>query len=141
MISIREIVAEDAADVNVLTQQLGYLISAEETMQNINALNQSEDHAVFVAVDKKVIGWMGVTHTISLESSPLCEIHGLVVDEQYRNKGIGKILIEKAKQWCRDNHVDRLRLRCNTIRTKAHKFYLHLGFTEIKQQKVFEIRM
>ncbi len=136
---IREVVTEDAADITVLSQQLGYSICVEQTLRNINTLNQSKYHTVFVAVDKKVIAWMGVSYNISLESPPLCEIHGLVVDEQYRNKGIGKMFIEKAKEWSKGKLVSRLRLRCNIKRTEAHRFYTTAGFTEIKQQKVFEI--
>ena len=139
---IREIIAQDAAAITLLSHQLGYSISEDQTLQNINTLIQSNRHDVFVAVDgKKVIGWMGVSHSISLESLPLCEIHGLVVDESYRDKGIGKMLIEKAKQWSRDKGSSKLRLRCNAIRTNAHKFYTHAGFIEIKQQKVFEINL
>ena len=142
MIIIREIIAQDAAAITLLSHQLGYSISEEQTMQNINALIQSNRHDVFVAVDEhQVIGWMGVSYNISLESIPMCEIHGLVVDEQYRSKGIGKMLIEKAKQWSRNKGINKLRLRCNTIRTDAHKFYTNAGFTEIKQQKVFEINL
>ena len=141
MITIREAVAEDATEITTLSHQLGYLISEEQTLQNINALMQSKHHAVFVAVDKKVTGWMGVSYNISLESPPLCEIHGLVIDEEYRNKGIGKMLIEKAKQWSTSKGVNKLRLRCNTKRTDAHRFYINAGFTEIKQQKVFEINI
>ena len=141
MITTREVTAEDAAIVTALSQQLGYTISVEQTRQNINALLQSQHHAVFVAVDEKVIGWIGVSYGVSVESPPLCEIHGLVIDEQYRNKGIGKLLIEKAKQWSRERGIGKLRLRCNVKRTATHKFYEHLGFSEIKQQKVFEINI
>ena len=99
MIIIREIIEHDAAAITLLSHQLGYLISEEQTLQNINALIQSNRHNVFVAVDEQqVIGWMGVSSNISLESLPMCEIHGLVVQEQYRSKGIGKMLIEKTKQ-------------------------------------------
>lgn len=141
MIIIREVVEADAADITMLSHQLGYAISAEQTLKNINALNQSKHHTVFVAVDEKVIAWMGVSYNISMESPPVCEIHGLVVDEQYRNMGIGKQLIEKAKEWCRDKQLNRLRLRCNIKRAGAHIFYTNAGFNVIKQQKVFEINL
>ena len=138
---IRTVTAEDAAAIAALSHQLGYTISEEQTLQNVTALLQSESHVTFVAVDEKVIGWMGVSYTISLESPPMCEVHGLVIDEQYRNKGIGKLLIEKAKQWSRDKAVSKLRLRCNVKRTETHKFYERIGFAEVKQQKVFEINI
>ena len=141
MIITREVTAEDAAAVSALSYQLGYTVSAEETTQNIKALLQSEHHTVFVAVDENIIGWIGVTYQMTLETPPLCVISGLIIDEHYRNKGIGKLLIERARQWSRDKKASRLRLRCNVKRTEAHKFYTHIGFTELKQQKLFEINI
>lgn len=139
MITTREVTPEDAAAVSSLSYQLGYTVSVEQTMQNIKELLQSENHTVFVAVDEKVVGWMGVTYQVSLEIPPMCLVSGLIIDEQYRNKGVGKLLIERAKEWSRKKKVTRLRLRCNVKRTETHKFYAHIGFSELKEQKLFEI--
>ena len=141
MITIRECTAEDVPGITRLSHQLGYAISEEQTLQNINALLQSDNNKVYVAVDEKVIGWIGLAYTVSVESPPICLINGLIVDENYRSKGIGKMLIEKAKEWSRNKGVDKLRLRCNAKRTEAHRFYINAGFTEIKQQKVFDISL
>ena len=142
MITIREVVAEDAAEITVLSHQLGYSISEQQTLQNIYLLKQTKQHEVFVAVhEQKVIGWMGLFYNISLTSPPLCEIQGLVVHEQYRSKGIGKMLIEKAKEWSINKSTKKLRLRCNIKRTEAILFYQKIGFAEVKQQKVFEMKI
>lgn len=132
----------DVPEITALSRQLGYSISEEQTLLNIKALLQSKDHEVFVAMDEqKVIGWMGMSYHISLESPPLCEIHGLVVHEQYRGCGVGKMLIERAKQWSIHKGVSRLRLRCNIKRTASLLFYQRTGFTEVKQQKVLEVKL
>ncbi|MEP6594364.1 MAG: GNAT family N-acetyltransferase [Ginsengibacter sp.] len=142
MVTIREVTTEDASEITVLSQQLGYVISAQQTLQNITALKQSKCDEVFVAVnEQKVIGWMGMSYKISLESPPLCEIHGLVVHENFRGEGIGKMLIEKAKQWTVEKGTDKLRLRCNIKRTEAQLFYKKIGFAEVKQQNVFEMKL
>jgi GNAT superfamily N-acetyltransferase len=62
----------------------------------------------------------------------------LVIDENYRKQGIGKLLVNKAREWAKEKHIDKLRVRCNRKRTEAHLFYIALGFVEIKEQKVFE---
>jgi GNAT superfamily N-acetyltransferase len=142
MITIREAISEDVPAITLLSHQLGYPVSADQTLQNITALKQSGSHEVFVAVDQQqVVGWAGVSYNISVESLPVCEIHGLVVDERYRSKGIGKLFIERAKVWSSDKGVGKLRLRCNVKRDGAHRFYINAGFTEIKRQKVFEIQL
>jgi GNAT superfamily N-acetyltransferase len=141
-IFIRRISQEDAAAITTLTHQLGYNLPPEEILQNIHAVMKNNDHDAFVAVhENKVIGWIGMAHAIQIESPPFCEIRGLVVDDQYRNEGIGKMLVEKAKEWGKEKGNDKLRLRCNVKRTETHLFYQHLGFTETKEQKVFEIKI
>ena len=139
-ISIREMNANDAIGVNVLSKQLGYPLSIEQTLQNINAVLESKDHAAFVAeYENKIVGWIGASQAIMIEVMRHCEINGLVIDQDHRGMGIGKLLIDKVKQWAREKNNSKIGLRCNVKRTEAHLFYQHLGFTEIKQQKNFVI--
>jgi len=141
-ISTRRILKEDVVRINELTQQLGYSLTLEQTQENIIAVTENKDHDAYVAViDKKVIGWIGLAHSIQIELPSYCEIRGLVVDDEYRNHGVGKMLIEKARQWALENGIDKLRLRCNVKRTATHLFYQHLSFKEIKEQKVFELNI
>ena len=139
-ISIREMNANDAIGVNVLSKQLGYPLSIEQTLQNINAVLESKDHAAFVAeYEIKIVGWIGASQAIMIEVMRHCEINGLVIDQDHRGMGIGKLLIDKVKQWAREKNNSKIGLRCNVKRIEAHLFYQHLGFTEIKQQKNFVI--
>jgi GNAT superfamily N-acetyltransferase len=138
----RQMSSEDAAAVAGLCRQLGYPLSSQQILQNINAVRRSDDHDAFVAIhDSRVVGWIGVAQTMMIESLPFCEINGLVIDEELRGKGIGMLLVEKAKQWAKEKGNDTLRLRCNTKRTEAHEFYRHLGFTETKQQTTFVLNL
>jgi GNAT superfamily N-acetyltransferase len=139
-IEVREMTIDDAQAVNLLSQQLGYPLSIQQTLQNINAVVKSKDHTAFVAViENKIAGWVGAAQAIMIEVMPHCEINGLVIDENYRGKGIGKLLVEKVKHWAKEKGNDKLTLHCNIKRTEAHLFYEHLGFKEIKQQKNYLI--
>jgi len=139
-ITIREMTANDATVVNALSKQLGYPLSIEQTLQNINAVLESKDHTAFVAeYENKIVGWIGASQAIMIEVMPYCEINGLVINQDHRGMGIGKLLIDKVKQWARGKNNSKIGLRCNVKRTEAHLFYQHLGFTEIKQQKNFVI--
>ena len=141
-IVIRSIVEQDAERVNELSRQLGYKMSIEQTLANIRAVLLAKGHTAFVALHgHKIIGWIGVAEALQIESAPFCEIRGLIVDEGYRAQGIGKLLMEKVKQWSKETGNKTLRLRCNVIRKEAHLFYRHLGFKEIKEQKVFEMHI
>ncbi len=141
-ILIRQIAEGDAPSVTLLCEQLGYMQTTEQTLKNIIEVISNENHNAFVAIhNDRVIGWIGLSKVLQIESGSCCEIRGLVVDELNRNKGVGKMLIEKAKQWTREKGNYTLRLRCNLKRTEAHIFYRHLGFREVKDQKVFEIEV
>jgi len=84
------------------------------------------------------VGWIHVLKAIRIESKPFIEIGGLVIDKNYRKQGIGKLLVNKARVWTKENHIDKLRVRCNRKRADAHQFYQAIGFIESKEQKVFE---
>jgi len=139
-IIIREMTANDATAVNTLSKQLGYPLSIGQTLQNINMVLQSKDHTAFVAeYENEIVGWIGAAQAIMIEVMPHCEINGLVIDENHRGMGIGKLLINNVKQWAKEKGNNKIGLHCNVKRTEAHLFYQHLGFTELKQQKNFVI--
>jgi len=139
---IRKMKADDAGAVNLLSRQLGYPLSIEQTLQNIHAVLKSKDHTAFVAeTENKIVGWIGAAQSIMLEVMPHCEINGLVTDENYRGKGVGKLLIGKVKEWAKEKGNEILSLHCNVKRTEAHLFYEHLGFKELKQQKNYVINI
>ena len=138
----REMTANDAKAVNTLSNQLGYPLSIEQTLQNINTVLQSKDHTAFVAeYENKIVGWIGASQAIMIEVMPHCEINGLVIDQDHRGMGIGKLLIDKVKQWAKEKNNNKIGLHCNVKRTEAHLFYEHLGFAEIKQQKNYVINI
>ena len=141
-ILLREVHHDDAEQVLLLCKQLGYEISANALKRNIEILNNENDNGVFVAeYERTVIGWIGVAYVLTIQSLPFCEVRGLVVDEKFRNKNIGKLLVEKAAAWCKEKACNTLRVRCNVKRERIHSFYGHLGFTEKKEQKIFEINV
>ena len=141
-IEVRQMKIDDAGSVTLLSQQLGYPLSNQQILQNIHLVLRSKDHTAFVAtIENKIVGWIGAAQAIMIEVMPHCEINGLVIDENYRGKGVGKLLVEKVKQWAMEKGNDTLSLRCNVKRIEAHLFYEHLGFQEIKQQKNFVIKI
>ena len=141
-IIIREMTAKDAGVINALSKQLGYPLSIEQTLQNINSVLQSKDHTAFVAeYGNKIVGWVGAAQAIMIEVMPHCELNGLVIDEHHRGMGIGKLLIDKVRHWAKEKGNDKIGLHCNVKRTEAHLFYQHLGFTELKEQKNFVINI
>jgi GNAT superfamily N-acetyltransferase len=52
----------------------------------------------------------------------------IVVDETSRGKGIGKALIERVKQWSKEQRADYLELSVLAKNTLAEALYLREGF-------------
>lgn len=141
-IQVRQMTENDAPTVQKLSEQLGYVLSISEIKNNIRETISSKDHIAFVALhDREIVGWVHAFKAVFLESISFIEIGGLVVDENYRNKGIGKKLIDRIKEWSLEKGINQVRVRSQVKRKEAHQFYLNNGFVEIKEQKVFQIML
>ena len=139
-IIIREAIPGDAPSIGSLSAQLGYPLSPVETSEYLSLILGRNNQNVFVAeYESSVIGWISVARPLYLVSGYSCEVRGLVIDANHHRKGAGKALIEKAKSWSKQQGCNVLRVRTNTIRKDAHKFYEQLGFSEVKEQKLYEV--
>ncbi|WP_210462268.1 GNAT family N-acetyltransferase [Rufibacter roseolus] len=68
--------------------------------------------------------WMGT----KLYSGKYLEIDNFVVDEQYRSKGIGKMLVDWLTDEASKNQCETMMLDAYVVNNAAHKFYLREGF-------------
>ena len=135
---IRTVTPQDATGIAALSVELGYSFPAAQTAAHIALLQQSNYDQVYVAVvDEQVIGWIHIFYAVRLECGLFCEIGGLIVGRDHQGKGLGKLLVNKAKEWCLSRGCSILRVRSNVKRTDAHEFYQAMGFQKSKQQQVF----
>ena len=135
---IRAAKQNDATDVARLCLQLGYNTSKEDCSSRQEMLSRDENSAVFVAdVDGRVVGWIQLSVRLSIESGEFVEIVGLVVDEGYRGRGVGRALVSQGEDWARARGQRTFRVRTNVVREDAPLFYRSMGFKETKRQSVF----
>ena len=59
----------------------------------------------------------------SVRFGPRCWVEDLVVGPEYRSQGVGKTLLDAAKQWARDRGASHLELDSADARTDAQRFY------------------
>lgn len=137
---IRQAVLEDTASIAILSGQMGYVPDESAVRNRLTEILQDQGDCVFVAVfEGTVVGWIHGFYTRRIESDAFVEIGGMVVGQQYRQKGIGRGLVDKVLNWAKTKNSQKLRVRCNTIRTETHIFYEKLGFKCSKSQKIFDI--
>ena len=139
MTTIRPAVIEDGEMIAALLQQLGYARSAGDIAPIIAATQG--DGIVLVAVDEggQVVGCLQALVDTRLAEGQRGEITSLVVAAEVRSQGIGAELVAAVTQWLQSRGIGRLRVRCNTVRERAHQFCEKHGFELTKTQKVFDI--
>ncbi|MDI6769092.1 MAG: GNAT family N-acetyltransferase [Anaerolineales bacterium] len=136
--NIRPAAESDAVAIADLCNQLGYLSTPEDVTRRLRQMQGFDHNALFVAeVDGRVAGWIHVIAFSLPEMDLHTEIGGLVVDEAYRSRGVGHLLVARAEAWAREHECSEIRVRCNVIRTWAHNFYECIGYENIKSQHTF----
>lgn len=58
----------------------------------------------------------------------VCEIMELYVKEEFRNRKIGKQLLDKVKEKAREEDCERVELSSSNWRKDSHRFYMDNGF-------------
>jgi GNAT superfamily N-acetyltransferase len=126
-----------------LAVQLGYECTGEELQKRLSHMQDPSGYAVFVAElpEGRIAGWIGAYVFRSVETGSCVEISGLVVDQNVRSRGIGKMLLDSAEQWARSVGCDAISVRSNIKRDRAHRFYINNGYEHVKTQKEFRKRL
>jgi GNAT superfamily N-acetyltransferase len=139
-IEIRGAVLNDAAAIADLSVHLGYPASIVQSEDRLKAILGSDEHAVIVAclLDGTVVGWAHVFVAFRVQANRFAELGGFVVSELYRCKGIGTSLFAAAEKWVAEKGIKKLRVRSRMSRVGAKAFYEKLGFSETKEQRVFD---
>ena len=88
---------------------------------------------VIVAIkDDKIVGYLAgsINEKGSYEEIQYGEINNMLVDNNFRGLGIGKLLIDKFKQYCKDNNINNLKVVASAKNIKAIEFYKNNGFND-----------
>lgn len=89
------------------------------------------DHGYFQVIvldQKKVIGISGIWICTKLYSGKYLEMDNVVIDKNYRSKGIGKLLCDWCIKKAKDNNCQKVMLDAYIENEKAHAFYEREGF-------------
>ena len=143
---IRNIKIEDAEAIQrICNISLGYLVSIETVMRQIQKLSMDVNHHyIYVYEDEKLQTVVGFVHAEvyeSLYSYAGLNILGLAVLPEFQGKGIGKELMNNLELKAKDDSVTFVRLNSADYRVEAHKFYENIGYVCDKTQKRFMKRL
>jgi len=115
----------------------GYRIFYKQTSDYVNAKTfltnriQNSESIIYIAYDDE--NAVGFTQLYPLFSSvsmqPMFLLNDLYVEDNYRNQGIGNLLIDKAKQLCKTLNYKGLAIQTAQSNPAQH-LYERLGFVK-----------
>ena len=115
----------------------GYRIFYKQTSDYVNAKTfltnriQNSESIIYIAYDEEYA--VGFTQLYPLFSSvtmqPMFLLNDLYVEDNYRNQGIGNLLIDKAKQLCKTLNYKGLAIQTAQSNPAQH-LYERLGFVK-----------
>ncbi len=138
-INIRFATERDIPSLPRLISELGYTTTEEEIKTQFELINGTAQKIFVADKDGTIVGLMNFFPLDLLFGlGKLGRITALVVTENQRGQGIGKLLVSYAEELARKTGCTRLELTTNNRRIEAHQFYEHLGF-EINSKRFVKI--
>jgi GNAT superfamily N-acetyltransferase len=127
---IRRARTDDALAVAELLAALGYPSAVADVRRRIADCAKSPDTTVFIAeAVTRIVGVLSF-HCIPLfhARGSLGRITSLVVAPDYRQRGLGRMLVAAAEEFARAHGCTRIEVTSGDHRPDAHAFYEHLGY-------------
>jgi uncharacterized protein YbbK (DUF523 family)/ribosomal protein S18 acetylase RimI-like enzyme len=132
----------DCGELARLAAELGYPCDEDAVRVRIEMSLARDDTTVIVAqLGGELVGWTNVDRTERFYLDPFAEITGFVVDQRYRGRGLGKLIMAEAELWAASRSLKLIRLKANVTRLDAHRFYEGLGFERTKAQYAYVKRL
>lgn len=88
---------------------------------------------IFIAITNETA--VGCCALVEMADGFTCELIKMAVDEQFQGLGIGRVLVNSAISWARENGVQRLWLETNHVLKSAIQLYESSGFTQVSKGK------
>ena len=129
---IRSAVLADAPAIARLMTQLGYATAADEMKERLLGILPHTDYMTCVAESAgEVVGLIGAGRSRYYEKNGVYgRLLALVVDETWRGRGVGALLVAEAERWLTERGVTSVIVNSGRQRREAHRFYRRLGYLE-----------
>jgi GNAT superfamily N-acetyltransferase len=134
MATVRQASEQDIPRILELYQELTgerHDLTRHETRPLFDEISAMPGHELLVAEeDGIVVGTMVflIVPNFSHGALPWAIVENLIIDPAHRRKGIGRLLMDYARDRARETGCYKIQLLSNTKRKEAHRFYKSLGF-------------
>jgi len=134
MIEIKESTIENLPEIVNLYQSIEfeYFEPSMIELENIYLKMKNYPYYKVFVVEKndEIIGSYAllIMDNLAHQGAKSGIVEDVVVKENFRSQGIGKLMMEHAMSICREFKCYKLVLSSNQVREEAHRFYENLGF-------------
>ena len=134
---VREANVEDAAEICGLARELAETVGDEPPTEKATRarleelLNESRVRVLVAEDEAGIVG--GVSFWIKPDlahGDTVVEVPMLVVAQDHRRTGVGKLLMEEVRNVASDNGASQIELVATRSNVTAREFYHSLGFVE-----------
>lgn len=126
---VRDAKAGDAEAIVSLIALLEHEVQEKGVRKRIATLAKQDLAPLVATLDKKVVGLCGIDSMIAIHRpQPVGRINILVVSDEARGQGIGRLLVEAAEAKLRKDGCGMVEVTSNDRLAKAHAFYRHMGY-------------
>lgn len=137
MIQTRQAVQTDAPAISRLLKQMGYEMTVPQVIRRIQSF-QKDFHQLWVAEkEEQVVGCIAYCcYEALVVEAKSCHINALVVAQDYRGLGIGKLLMANAEAYAAEQGCTIIDLITSNHRRKSgtHAFYKSLGYLDQEER-------
>lgn len=128
-ITVREADASDAPRLVELIIALGHRIEEADVSRNLETLAQDGVLPLVATDGDEVIGMCGISAMVTVHRpAPVGRVSVMIVDEAYRGRGIGALLMAEAESRLSKRGCKIIEVTSNMSRDRAHHFYEQLGY-------------
>lgn len=90
-------------------------------------LDSQQAKVLVVEIDGRIVGYLlGFIHPTFFADGPVAWIEELMIDEEHRGFGLGRLLVRAFEAWARQGEARLVALATR----RASEFYLRLGYEE-----------
>lgn len=128
---IRRITLNDLSRVFELLNELYENKLEYDKFSQIYQLKLSDINSYYIVaiLDNKIVGILTSEIQVKLHRAKKQSfIEDLIVDKEYRNRGIGKALIQNAVDYAKNNDCEVIELTSHINNENAHRFYENNNF-------------
>ena len=126
---VREAKPGDALQMTRLIRLLDHKVDEKGVRKRISALAKEKLPPLVVTLDEKIVGLCGIHSMMTIHrDKPVGRVTIIVVAEDCRREGIGRMLLEAAEDHLRKRGCGLIEATSNDHLTAAHGFYRHMGY-------------